>query len=99
MGATEKLAYLAETKRQLKTAINSKGGSLTDNDAFRDYVDAVDDIVAEQHTDYAGPYTITQNGTLQTAGKAMASDLTVNVASTGVFEASFAEYKRLHPTS
>ena len=84
MGTTaEKLAYLKQTKQQLKTAINNKGGSLTDDSTFRDYVDAVDDIIAEHHTDYDGPYTVTENGTLPTAGKAMTDDLVVNVSSSG----------------
>lgn len=80
MGTTaEKLAYIKQTKQQLKTAINNKGGTLTDSDTFRDYVGAVNDIVIEQHTDYAGPYTVTQNGTLPTAGKAMTDDVTVAI--------------------
>ena len=84
MGTTaEKLAYLKQTKQQLKTAINNKGGSLTDDSTFRDYVDVVNDIIAEQHTDYDGPYTITENGTLPTAGKAMTDNLVVDVSSSG----------------
>ena len=84
MGTTaEKLAYLKQTKQQLKTAINNKGGSLTDGSTFRDYVDAVDDIITEHHTDYDGPYTVTENGTLPTAGKAMTDDLVVSVSSSG----------------
>ena len=101
MGTTaEKLAYLKQTKQQLKTAINNKGGSLTDDSTFRDYVDAVDDIIAEHHTDYDGPYTVTENGTLPTAGKAMTDDLVVNVSSSGDHLSNAWEaYKKKNKTS
>ena len=38
MALDDKLAYLIETKNQLKTVINNNGGNLTDKDAFRSYV-------------------------------------------------------------
>ena len=45
MGTTsDKLTYLNTTKEQLKTKINSLGGSITASTPFRDYVDALDDI-------------------------------------------------------
>lgn len=45
MGSTaDKLTYLNTTKEQLKTKINSLGGSITASTPFRDYVDALDDI-------------------------------------------------------
>lgn len=93
----EKLEYLNTTKTQLREAINNKGGSLTTSSPFRDYVDAVSAIqMAEQHTDYTGSYTVTENGTLQTAGKAMAENIVVNVPARGALEAAWDAYKNSH---
>lgn len=39
MSIADKLTYLNETKRQLREAINSLGGNLTENDTFRSYPD------------------------------------------------------------
>lgn len=41
-----KLNYLADTKDLILEAINSKGGSLTDEDTFRSYADAIMDLSA-----------------------------------------------------
>jgi len=43
MSTANKLTYLNETKTELKTAINNKGGSLTDDSAFRNYASELDD--------------------------------------------------------
>lgn len=45
MGTTaEKLAYLAETKEQIKTAIESKGVEIPDGTTFRQYADKIGEI-------------------------------------------------------
>lgn len=45
MGTTaEKLAYLAETKQQIKTAIENKGVSIPDGTTFRQYAEKVGEI-------------------------------------------------------
>jgi len=96
----EKLEYLNTTKAQLREAINNKGGSLTTSSPFRDYVNAVSAIPStEQHPTYTGSYTATENGTLQTAGKAMTEDVVVHVISHGILEDAWNAWKANHPTS
>ncbi len=41
MSIATKFAYLLETKSLIKTAINAKGGTLTDDSTFRSYADAI----------------------------------------------------------
>lgn len=54
MGVTEdKLLYLAETKRQIREAIESKGIAVTDGDTFRDY--AVKIHAIDTGRDYGNP--------------------------------------------
>ena len=40
----EKLKYLLETKELIKEAVNAKGGSLTSEDTFRSYANAVENL-------------------------------------------------------
>ena len=45
MGTTvEKLTKVLETKESIKNAINSKGGTLTENNKFSDYATAIDNL-------------------------------------------------------
>ena len=45
MGTTvEKLTKILETKEAIRTAINNKGGTLTESDAFSSYSTAIDNI-------------------------------------------------------
>lgn len=44
MATTDKLNYLNETKNLIKGKLNSLGANITDNDTFRSYVEAIDDI-------------------------------------------------------
>ena len=43
----QKLSYLDETREQLLNSINSVGGSLTEEDTFRSYASAIDEIYDE----------------------------------------------------
>lgn len=45
MSIADKLTYLNETKRQLREAINNRGGSLSSADPFRDYVAQLQDLI------------------------------------------------------
>lgn len=77
----EKLAYLLETKRLIKQAIQSKGITVTDNDTFRDYADKIDQIdSANVYEIYNGSYNITPKVTSQTLNtdqKVMSDDVTI----------------------
>lgn len=44
MSLADKLNYLRTTKGLIKTAINNKGGTLTDDSSFRSYADEIDNI-------------------------------------------------------
>ena len=45
MGTTvEKLTKVLETKEAIRTAINSKGGTLTETDKFSDYATAINNF-------------------------------------------------------
>lgn len=44
MATADKLSYLKETKEKIKSAINAKGGAITDTTPFRDYEAAILDI-------------------------------------------------------
>lgn len=45
MGTTvEKLTKVLETKEAIRTAINSKGGTLTETDTFASYPSAIDSL-------------------------------------------------------
>lgn len=44
MSTSDKLNYLVETKNQIKTAIQNKGVSVTDDDTFRSYANKINQI-------------------------------------------------------
>lgn len=44
MSMNEKLAYLAETKEQIKAALINKGANITPSTTFRSYVDAINNL-------------------------------------------------------
>jgi hypothetical protein len=44
MAIAEKLTYLNETKKQIKSALQSKGISVSDSDTFRSYAQKISDI-------------------------------------------------------
>lgn len=61
---TDKLNYLNNTKIAIRDAINSKGGTLTEEDSFRSYVAAIGNITTGggESAGVIEPITITENG-------------------------------------
>jgi len=72
---------------------------ITENGTLETAGKALKEDIVVAIPEYEGSYSVTENGTLATKGKVMTGDVTVNVPSNGIFEVSFAEYKRLHPTN
>ena len=80
MGTTaDKLNKVLETKEAIRTAINNKGGTLTETDTFASYPTAINNIQSGGTNE---PITITQNG-IYTAPEGIGySPITVNVPQT-----------------
>ena len=80
MGTTaDKLNKVLQTKEAIRTAINNKGGTLTETDKFSDYATAIDNIQSGSANE---PITITENG-IYTAPEGVGySPITVNVPQT-----------------
>lgn len=87
MGTTaDKLNKVLETKEAIRTAINSKGGTLTETDTFASYATAIDNIQSGGKEEETKSITITENGTttvLPTSGKVLSKvDIVANVPQT-----------------
>ena len=81
MGTTvEKLNKVLQTKETIRTAINSKGGTLTDSDTFSSYATAIDNIQTGSKNE---PITITENGTYTAPEGTGYSPVSVSVATQG----------------
>ena len=79
MGTTaDKLNKVLETKEAIRTAINNKGGTLTETDTFASYATAIDNIQSGSTNE---PITITQNGTYTAPDGVGYSPINVNVPS------------------
>ena len=79
MGTTaDKLNKVLQTKEAIRTAINNKGGTLTETDTFSSYATAIDNI---QNGSSNEPITITQNGTYTAPEGIGYSPVNVNVPS------------------
>ena len=79
MGTTaDKLNKVLQTKEAIRTAINNKGGALTETDTFASYVTAIDNIQSGSANE---PITITQNGTYTAPEGVGYSPINVNVPS------------------
>ena len=79
MGTTaDKLNKVLQTKEAIRTAINNKGGTLTETDTFASYATAIDNIQSGSANE---PITITQNGTYTAPEGVGYSPINVNVPS------------------
>lgn len=75
---SDKLKYLAESKRQIKNAIIARGQSVSDNDRFVDYASAI--LQIETGSDiYVSPLDVTSNGTFDAGSGNAYNPVTVNV--------------------
>lgn len=79
MGTTaDKLNKVLQTKEAIRTAINNKGGTLTETDTFASYATAIENIQSGSANE---PITITQNGTYTAPDGVGYSPVNVNVPS------------------
>ena len=79
MGTTaDKLNKVLQTKEAIRTAINNKGGTLTETDTFSSYATAIDNIQSGSANE---PITITENGTYTAPEGIGYSPVNVNVPS------------------
>ena len=63
MAVAEKLSYLNETKKQIKSALQSKGVSVSDSDTFRSYADKINQISSDgQLPDFMSARNFTFDG-------------------------------------
>ena len=77
MGTTaDKLNKVLQTKEAIRTAINNKGGTLTESDTFASYATAIDNIQSGGTNE---PITITENGTYTAPEGVGYSPINVNV--------------------
>ena len=88
MGTTaDKLNKVLQTKEAIRTAINNKGGTLTESDTFASYPTAIENIQSGGKEEETKSITITENGTttvLPTSGKVLSKvDIVANVQSGG----------------
>lgn len=81
MGTTvEKLTKVLETKEAIRTAINNKGGTLTESDTFSSYSNAIDNIQTGSKNE---SITITENGVYTAPEGTGYSPVNVSVATQG----------------
>lgn len=81
MGTTvAKLNKVLQTKEAIRTAINSKGGTLTESDTFSSYSIAIDNIQTGSKNE---PIIITENGVYTAPEGTGYSPVSVNVATQG----------------